>query len=155
MSAFGIGRSPSVAISGAEKPDPGAYAGRVVQWIPGDVLALYAASVLWLSDGGSKPSATLLIIYTIVTPLIVLLGAWSNQQDQQWRVVIVKAALSVPAFLIWSLAIPGSGWQKWSVVSEHDGRVAAITALAGVIFSLIAGGVDARFKMSSPSPAVR
>lgn len=145
MSAFGIGRDK---YSGVRRgaTDPGAYVGRVVRWIPGDVLVLYAASILWLNHDGGKPSIILLLVYFVVSPVLVLLGAWSTRSVRQSDAV--RAAMSIPAFGIWSLSIPGSGWQRWELVSKHGGGVAAFVAVAGVIFGLVATGVELRSKDS-------
>lgn len=142
MSAFGIGRErPRAEVRGA---DPGAYVSRVVRWIPGEVLALFAAAVTWVGDGGGgKPSVSLLIVFMIACPILVLLGAWSRGSPMT-RVDAVNAALSLPAFAIWSLSMPDSGWQRWSLVSEHNVWTAVVAALAGIAFGLFCAGVEVR-----------
>lgn len=144
MSAFGIGRQPPLGLARAGNSNPSEFAGRVVRWIPGDSLVLYAASITWL--GSAKPSMALLIVFALVTPLLVLLGAWSRGLVR--RSDIVMAGLSVGAFLLWSLSMPGSGWQGWAWIASHEGWVVVISTLGSVVFALFASGVELRLEAS-------
>jgi hypothetical protein len=123
----------------------------VIKWIPGDALAIYMTGVTALSAGAqSKPSVAFLVVAAVLTPVLVLLGAWAKGKVElvHW----VSAGLGVLAFLIWSLTVPFSGWQSWSLVADHQVGVAIFGAIAGVLFGLFAEGTARR--VTTPATAV-
>lgn len=141
MSAFGLGREAGGASFRNER-DAGEFVGRVVRWVPGDVIVLFAACITWV--GVDKPSVPLLVLFGALTPLIVLGGAWSRSRHRVGKSDYVKAVLGLVAFVIWSLTVPGSGWRAWPVIAENVGWVAVISAVGGVLFGLIGSGVELR-----------
>ena len=122
MSAFGIGAGrsgPEVEDTGP-KPLPQqllAAVGALVKWLPGEIVAGYAAVVVMLQPEQPKTGPAKApvvswwawIIAVIATPVFVLLGAW---YASNWTKFVPKILLSVPAFVLWSASIPHSAWDK-------------------------------------------
>jgi hypothetical protein len=113
---------------------------QLTKWIPGDTLALYVPGVTVLATGGGPPSVPLLLAMIVVTPLFVLLSAFAAGNKLTKR-VWVAAALGALAFIIWSMSVPLSGWQKWSLVANNGAGFAIGAAIAGLLFSYAAEGV--------------
>jgi hypothetical protein len=114
--------------------------GRVARWIPGDILVLYAGAINWVSPEPASPSVRLLVVFFIATPVVVLLGAFAKHKVAGFD--LVKAALAMLAFAIWSLSIPRSGWHQWALVSDNPGWVTIASALGGLMFGLLASGIE-------------
>lgn len=156
MSAWGLARQQQAlqSLSGNDNGNDDAkrqlagYIDRVVRWIPADVVAFYALVVTALRQGSTSPNVPWLMIFAIGTPLIVILGAFSLGRPLLWS-DLCDAALSLPAFLIWSISIPESGWWKWSAVSNNPAVAAVAAGLCGLVFSLLAQGIE---KRASPRP---
>lgn len=118
--------------------------GSLTKWIPGDALAIYVTGVTALgSQAHSKPSIVFLVIVALLTPILVLGGAWASGKpirSSTW----VSAGLAALAFLIWSLTVPFSGWQRWTLVADNQEGVAICAAIAGILFGLFAEGAMRR-----------
>jgi Na+(H+)/acetate symporter ActP len=120
------------------------FVDRLTKWIPGDVLAVYVAGVTALSaQAHGKPSIVFLVVATVLAPALVLGGAWSKGTPigaPTWA----SAGLAALAFLIWSLTVPFSGWQGWTLVADNRAGVAICAGIAGILFGLFADGVVRR-----------
>jgi len=120
------------------------FIGRLTKWIPGDALAIYVTGVSALAaQVHSKPSFVFLIVGTLLAPALVLGGAWSTGnpiKSPTW----VSAGLAALAFLIWSLTVPFSGWQRWSLIADNRAGVAICAAITGLLFGLFAEGATRR-----------
>jgi hypothetical protein len=156
MSAWRIGAETPTYSEGARlgrrgQPAPGATTGdlksavdRLTKWIPGDVLALYVASVTAFStEANAQPSVPLLVVFVVVTPLFVVGSAFAAR-GSVGSVELLSAALAIGAFTIWSLTVPFSGWQRWNVVDDNQAAVAVAAALGGVLFGFLAEGLSKR-----------
>lgn len=117
---------------------------RLTKWVPGDALAVYVTGVTALSaQAHSKPSVVFLVVATVLAPVLVLGGAWSNGRPigpPTW----VSAGLAALAFLIWSLTVPFSGWQRWTLIADNQAGVAICAGIAGILFGLFAEGAIRR-----------
>jgi len=82
-------------------------------------------------------------VFLVATPVVVVLGAFAKQDVVGFD--FVKAGLATLAFAIWSLSIPRSGWQEWRVVSENPGWVTTVSALGGLMFGLLASGIERKY----------
>lgn len=123
------------------------YIANVTKWIPGDILAIYAAGVNVLKDSpGAHPDLRWLLGMALVTPIIVLLSAWSAGQVRHEH--FAKAILALFAFAIWSITIPFSGWQLWDLISQKPGFITVLAGLAGLLFGFFAEGVILRIPKS-------
>lgn len=141
MSAWGVGASTSEVRLAT--PDAGSYVGRVVRWIPGDVVALYGAAILWVTPEPLAPSLALWWWFVAAAPVVTLAGAFATRNLKKFDAV--KAALAAVAFAIWSLSVPRSGWQQLGAIAANPGWVIAASALGGVIFGLVASGIERKF----------
>jgi hypothetical protein len=117
--------------------------GRMVRWIPGDIVVLFAAAINWVSAEPEKPSMKLLILFIAATPIIVVLAAFASRAVARFD--FVKAALAAIAFTIWSLSVPRSGWHELELVAQNPGWVTLVSALGGLAFALFASGIERRF----------
>jgi hypothetical protein len=136
VSAWSIGRRAAVRTAG---PKWGEYVGRVVRWIPGDIIALYGAAVVAFEGPGrpDNPSLAWLFVFWIGTPIVVVLSGWVSG-----KVRLVAVVLSIFAFGIWSLAVPNSGWHAFDFVRNSPVGVGVAAALSGIVFGLVASKVD-------------
>jgi hypothetical protein len=154
MSAWRVGADVTAPPVAAQRdiPPAGAAANKqkvqtildqVTKWIPGDAIALYGAAVTaWASSHG--PSVILLVIAVVGTGVIVILSAFANGTDIPKKTYLA-AGLAAAAFAIWSLSIPGSGWQKWHVVNENQALVAVVAAVLALLFGYLAEGLTKRY----------
>jgi hypothetical protein len=118
---------------------------RLTKWIPGDVLALYVAGVTALAAAqGARPSVALLLCFAVVALLWVPASAVPPHGGVPKRTWI-PAGLAAVAFCLWTLSVPFSGWQRWSLVSDNQATVAIAAALLGIFFGFFADGVTKRY----------
>jgi len=110
---------------------------KITMWIPGDVLVIYVAGVTALLTQSNEPNVVWLVVMAVITLVYVPVAA-SVARKQITGAVWVRALLAVLAFLIWSLTVPGSGWQELEAVAKNPGWVALIATLAGLFFGLLA-----------------
>jgi hypothetical protein len=119
------------------------YTDRILKWIPGDVLALYATGVTTIG----KPSWWWLIVAIVLSPALVLLVPFTSSGHLDLsRPVTTNAALGLVATLLWTLTIPNSGWQNIAGVSKNASTVALVVAVVGLLFSAVAEGFSQRAK---------
>ncbi|GAA0503950.1 hypothetical protein Ade02nite_35210 [Paractinoplanes deccanensis] len=120
------------------------FVNTLTKWIPGDALAVYVTGVTALhAQPQSRPSVPLLVVVAVVAPLLVIGGAWATGKPlgtPTW----VSAGLALVAFGIWSLTVPFSGWQRWSLISGNQEGVAIGAAVAALLFGLFAEGLVLR-----------
>lgn len=126
-------------------------AGKVLAWIPGEVVVLYGALVtLFVQNDAEKIGDTASVILTVLGILFaggfVVLAAWSNTSKAGWLTKRVRgrAVLASFAFLIWSLTVPNSGWNEIEWIAEHPAETTAVAGVLGLVFSLVATGADNR-----------
>lgn len=143
MSAWTIGAERVPAAKLGDKSAATEIIGKLARWIPGDILVLFAGAVNWVSTEPSHPSVPLLVVFWAATPCVVILSAWAKHDLK--KIDSVKAFLATIAFGIWSLSIPRSGWQNWDLVSKNPGWVTGISALGGLMFGLLASGIERKF----------
>lgn len=166
MSAWSVGSG--VAVRGqAPVVDGGALEGVVdrpatedpptvdmlIAWIPGEVIAAYAAIVLALHPEGSDPpvatvtSGWWLVSAIAAAAVLTFLGAFSKSDDltgQQWVEVGVRMVLSGAAFAIWSPVVPGSWWYSIEAMADNTKLIPIVAGIAGAAFGLLAQGVVRR-----------
>ena len=119
------------------------FVDRVTKWIPGEVITLYVAGITLIaaSQDVPEPEVWWLIVAAVLAGVITVTGAFAASggvPTKTW----VAAGLAVVAFLIWSMTVPASGWQKIDFVRDNPGKVALIAGIAGLIFSQIAEGIE-------------
>jgi len=95
---------------------------KLVAWIPGDVVMLYIAAVSAI--GIKNPSTILLIIAVAFAPLIVWLGNRSLDPTKRLGYIKRRTALAAVATAIWTLTVPGSGWQAVDFIANNANVVA-------------------------------
>jgi hypothetical protein len=127
-------------------------AGKVLAWIPGEVIVIYGALITLFVGSesenlGSSASIILTAIGIILAGGLVVLAAWSSTSGAGWLTKRIKgrAVLASAAFIIWSLTVPDSGWQEIGWIADHPAETAALAGIIGLIFSLIAAGADNRW----------
>ena len=142
MSAWRIGRESVEQQYGGPKEGPITdVVDTVVKWIPGEVLALYAAGVTLIG----RPSTFWLVVGIVLAPLVVLLAAFARTGRLEPGLrTLTRAGLMTVAAVIWSFVVPLSGWAGWSAIADNSAVVALTAALGGLIFGLVAEGVSAR-----------
>lgn len=110
---------------------------RITKWIPGDILALFAAVVTGVhAIIDPLPNWIWLIFCLVLTPIIVLLVQPTGGQPDPMKGR--KAVLAFFAFLIWSFTIPESAWQRIPVIAAWSALVSGIAIGVGIVFGLIA-----------------
>ena len=150
---------PPAPVDGAPREEPPAQnptmsdlAGKVLAWIPGEVVVIYGALITLFvgSDSetlGASGSIILTLLGFVLAGGLVVLAAWSSTSGPGWMTQRIKgrAALACAAFVIWSLTVPDSGWQEIDWIADHPAETAALAGVIGLIFSLIATGADNRW----------
>src|SRR5688572_12920165 len=86
MSAWSLGREAVLErrLGISKEPDDPllTYVGRVLTWIPADVVVIFAAAITALIDDPmDDPSTWLIVGGVILTPIAVILGAFSTQTE--------------------------------------------------------------------------
>jgi hypothetical protein len=163
MGAWSLGREAALAKQlprqarelAKEPQDPqdtlSDLAGKVLAWIPGEVVVLYGALItLFVQNDAEKIGDSASVVLTIggvvFAGLFVLLAAFASTSGAGWLTMRIKgrAVLASIAFLIWSLTVPNSGWNEFDWIADHPIETAAIAGVVGLVFSLLATGVDNR-----------
>jgi hypothetical protein len=165
MSAWAVGatttsihrrRRGAARAEAAEVPElPSAVSvDTLIVWIPGEVIAAYAAIVLALQPDqtGDTPPLEITSKWWIVgamvfAAILTVLGGWARSKNltgaEGWQLA-VRAVLAAVAFLIWSAVIPGSAWYDIKDFAEHQPVVALVAGLVGSVFALLAEGITRR-----------
>lgn len=146
MSVWALARvPPKRAIVEADDSDLAKFVGRVLKWIPADLAVLYTAFIKALVDSPKDdPNIWLTVIFTLLAPITLVLLALNSTNGARGKVLAVRAVLSVPAFVIWSLTVPNSGWDQIERIANHPAWVAGLAGLAGFLFSQIAELIENR-----------
>lgn len=143
MTAWSTGyrRNEMRTLSGDTKL--GGFVNRVVEWIPADVVAMYAAAVTYLEEGDANPSEKWLYVFLVATPFVSWFGTLAAKRPFTWQ-SLVAGLLALGGFAIWSASVPNSGWWAIEQVARNPQDVAISCALGGAIFGLIASVIDDR-----------
>lgn len=142
MSAWSIGATSRPAVTAeltADNNGVKSFVDKLVVWIPGDVVSLYVAGVTAL--GVNSPQLWFLILIILATPAVVLLGNHSLDRAKRQSHIGMRAVLATVAAAIWTLAVPGSGWQAIAFFKDNAPAVAVVAGLAGLLFGLLASSV--------------
>lgn len=135
MSAFSIGNKGPVLLA-ADEPVLSEIIGRVVRWIPGDVIVVYGAFLV--ATEPDSPSFTWMLVPWIATPVIVAIGALLAGRG----LPVIRMILSVIAFGLWAIDLPNSGWQEIDLIADNRVGAVLIASLVAVIFAQIADRVE-------------
>lgn len=116
MTAYALGRTvgDELRYGADDSPSYQQFLGRLLEFIPGDVVAGYVV-ILGLLPASSSSTAewTTAIVFAVLAPLIVILGSSTLGSR-----VFFRAAAAFVAFGVWVLALPGSpitgadGWLR-------------------------------------------
>jgi hypothetical protein len=149
MSAFRIGagdRQPFRTEADGQKSLPQqllAAVGALVKWLPGEVVAGYAATVVMMQPdqpetGPAKPpdvSWAPWIVALVATPVFVLLGAlYANNMKK----LVARIILSLPAFVLWSASVPHSAWDNVDGFKNNHAVFLFVLLLVTSAFTTIA-----------------
>ncbi len=158
MSAWGIGSltvRPSAQVDAAEGTPPApqlATVDALVTWIPGEVIAAYAAIVLALQpeqgDAPEPPAVEItsgwwLVAAIVFAGVLTWLGAWSKVKKlpaDAKKELRVRVALAAAAFAIWSFVIPGSAWYSIDGIADNQTLIPILAGIVGAVFALFAEG---------------
>jgi hypothetical protein len=153
MSAWTLGRAATLrrsyptSLTGASDTPLQSFVGRVIAWIPTDVVAIYTAATLALVDDPTEKAGKLLIIGGVALSLIAVpLGALSASHGGGWFTTRVKfrTGMAPIAFVIWSPAVPKSGWEAWRSVHQHPKYTVIVCAALAYVFAQVAQAIDNR-----------
>jgi hypothetical protein len=141
---IGYGSRNADGLDPADGGGLGAYIGRVIAWVPADVIALYGVVITALqatdSSKGSNPSVAMLVLFIILAPVVTWLAALSAKHFTYRDVA--AGVLAFVAFGIWSTSVPQSGWGHFKWVQHNPVQLAIFGAVAGLLFGLIASIVS-------------
>jgi hypothetical protein len=146
MSVWALSRVPQGrAIVEADDNDLARFVGLVLKWIPADLAVIYTAFIKALvDDPKDDPNIWLTVIFITLSPIVLALLAATSDHGAGGKTLAIRAFLSIPAFAIWSLTVPNSGWDQIDRIAKHPAWVAGFAALGGFLFSLIAELVERR-----------
>ena len=127
----------------------------LITWIPGEVIAAYAAIVLALQPKAEDESVFPLKITSgwwliagmLFAGILTWLGAFSKSDDlggAEARELTARVGLAAVAFAIWSVVVPGSWWYSRQVIADNPAVVPIIVGLLGTSFALAAEGIVRR-----------
>ncbi len=152
MTAWRLGEDASArdvrALVGDDKTAL-SFVGKLIEWIPADVVALYAALITAFKTDPAEAEAKYLIAAGVILALVAVpLGAWAGRKKlddpKRWLTKLVKkrTALAPIAFLIWSPTVPDSGWQDIPWINNNPAVTTAICAVLAFLFASVAIGLD-------------
>lgn len=137
-----MGRGDEPVIGALEDAGAGGPLGQfidlVVKWIPGEIVAFYGAAIIVASDGltDSKPSRSLW--FALMLSTVVLVAVAAKAAGRAVDDTVRRAMLGFVSFLIWSAAVPMSGWMSFGWFADHARVLAIGSALAGLVFAKVA-----------------
>ena len=138
MTAWSIGTAAT-----AKDDDPPGI-DKLVEWIPGEVIAAYSAAVLAMQpDDGSTLEITpgwLLAGAIGFAALLTFLGAWSKKEPIRKLELVFRIAFAAAAFAIWAFVVPGSWWHSLDWVAKNEPVVPVVAGIVGLAFALFAEG---------------
>ena len=116
------------------------FVGKMLDWIPADVVALFAAAITAFQSNPSKNSAKILIIGGVLLTFVAVLGgAYKASRSFSFaKAVWTHATLAPIAFLIWSPSVPNSGWHDINWIDKNPELTVAACAVAAFLFALFA-----------------
>jgi hypothetical protein len=150
------GETVEVPTTGQAPAEPGAPSiDTLITWIPGEVIAAYAAIVLALQPeqtGSESVSIKItswgwLVAGIVFAAVLTWLGGWSKTDKlggTARKELAARVMLASIAFAIWSFVVPGSWWYSIDKVAEYQTIVPIAAGLVGVVFGLFAEGVVRR-----------
>jgi hypothetical protein len=134
----------SIGTAATTKQDDPPGIDRLVEWIPGEVIAAYSAAVLAMQpDDGSTLKITLgwLLAGAIgFAALLTFLGAWSKKEPMRKLELVFRIAFAAVAFAIWAFVVPGSWWHSLDWVAKNESVVPVVAGIVGLAFALFAEG---------------
>lgn len=137
MSAWSVGATSRPAVRAeiaADSQGVKGFVDQLVVWIPGDVVSLYVAGVTAI--GVTSPQPWLVVTAVLLAPAVVLLGNASLKPSERQSHLVKRATLAAIATAIWTLAVPGSGWQAIAWIKDNASSVAVAAAAIGLVFGL-------------------
>jgi hypothetical protein len=138
----------SIGTAATERDDDPPGIDRLIEWIPGEVIAAYSAAVLALQpDDGSTLKITpgwLLAGGIGFAALLTFLGAWSKKKEIQKLELAFRIVFAAAAFAIWAFVVPGSWWHSLDWVARNEPVVPVVAGIVGLAFALFAEGTVLR-----------
>lgn len=126
--------------------------GKLLDWIPAEVVVLYGVALSLLAQTGNRTALILTIIGLPISALFVFGSAWATAKSKWWsKQTKGRMFLAPVAFVIWSLTVPGSGWDEIGWIKDNPEWTAAIALGLAAVFSIIALGLDNRWSKKSGS----
>jgi hypothetical protein len=120
---------------------------KLTKWLPGDALVLYVAGITAFQTTSVAGSWTLLAVMWVVCVLLVAGGAMFPPQTADrlqsvnrtsWAIMtVVTMVVTAVAFGVWSLTVPGSAWQHWSLIHDNGPGVTWAASLLAVVYGAI------------------
>ena len=158
MSAYGIGADTATVQGDVRRnvADTNVPA-TIVKWIPGEAITFYAA-ILGVGaaqsalTGDETPQELLERIESgsfawfatgvIVAIALVITGALTTRRDPGTRVsklgLLVRIALAIVAFALWTSAIPGSWTYNLNMIRDLGAAYALLLVPLGLVFATLA-----------------
>jgi hypothetical protein len=115
------------------------FIGKIAKWIPAEIVTLYGAGVTAMqpaADAADKTpviSVELWVVALVGTAVLIFAAAMSAGQKNG----LLRAALGMVAFVIWSATIPHSAWEKLSFFTTNEIVVYVGLGIAAVAASVI------------------
>jgi hypothetical protein len=147
MSAYGQAEYMSEYVSDPTKDKDNGLAA-LVRWIPGEIVAVYAAAVTLLKDPVGSQAATITWTLALVLAIVLaLLGAkpWTLSGKKARWVLTSSLIFTAAAFCLWSFTIPGSAGYRWDYAAENT-EISVLAAFVGLVFGAVADGVTTWIK---------
>lgn len=138
-----IANSVTVTLTDGDGTGALSFVGRVLEWIPADVIALFAAAITAFELEPTDGSSRILIGGGAVLAILAVVGG-AFAGDGFSAKVWARAVLAPIAFLIWSPTVPDSGWQDIAWVADHPQLTVAACAVAAFLFAMLAQGLEKR-----------
>lgn len=146
----------AAAADGATPETPVPSLDTLIMWIPGEVIAAYAAIVLALqpeqAEGADPPpievaSGWWLVGAIAFAAVLTFLGGFSKSDDlsrSATKELIARTALAAGALAIWSFVVPASAWYSIDCLAENQTVIPIVAGVVGAAFALFAEGVVRR-----------